>query len=225
MTTPNLVQFKIHEYGSTTSPMAVTLPGTNAGNIIVVIGGNQTSSGVSFNVPTDGVNTYVAATGASASGTDNSIATQVAAFYALNIAGGTVNISMGLTGSGSLQGIFAFELSGVNAYDVGAASHGSAVNATCGPITLNHANEITVVVCPLSIGPASAGPLMTYIETTPLLGWGMEWGIFPAGITTPQINNAGDTFHAWAMTAPFFYGPPPPAIIISPTDAIFYGMT
>jgi hypothetical protein len=204
MGTPAVVQFALSEVS-----LSATLNGTVAGNTIVVFCANQNGSAVTFNTPSDGVNTYVKATAASITGSDsNSVNSQISTYYCLSCVGGNITVSFTLaSGTGSNDSIYVFEISGVTAYDTGGAALGNTANATCGPVTVHNANSITVVLCAHAVNTGTAGPGMTYIENTPGYNWSLEKGIFQATSVTPQVTNASDTFHTWCIVAPFFYAP------------------
>jgi hypothetical protein len=216
-TPPTLVQFHYNEIA-----LSVVMPATKAGNTLVVFLANQNGSAVTFNPPTDGVNTWVLATAASITGTDDSINSQISTYYATNIVGGSVTISATIaSGTPTNDSIYAFELSGAAIYERGCSALGHTTNAVCGPVNLSQINQnaITVVLCAHGVNTSSAGPGMIFLGNTTGYSWGLEWGIFPTGSVRPQMNNADDTFHSWAIAAPFFYTPQ------TPTDAVFFGMT
>jgi hypothetical protein len=137
-TTPYYVQHAISEYGTGTSPMTVTLTGTTAGNTLCVMATTQDSaSGVPatvFNTPSDGVNTYLPCTGTTYSGTYLVYRSDGVAYYATNIHGGTVSLSMTITPSSGTadQGLYIFELSNAPNYASGVGAYGTNSTAIAG---------------------------------------------------------------------------------------------
>jgi len=220
---PSVVQHNDNEanYGSS-SPQTVALNGTTAGNLIVVIVANQGSPDPpGFQTPTDGVNTYHPCP--NASGDDG--VTNMEMYYAPNIAGGNVTISVSFTSSSAYIAIYAFELNGCDTYDNGAfgAAQSSTANATTPSFNLSYANEIIIAATINSNSATSQGPGYTLIEITSSFEDCLEYMIAGAGSETATAILSGSSQN-WGIVAGAFYKATSTSVVL-PTDAVFYGMT
>jgi len=210
------VQHAVAEDFSPTSPATVSLTGTDGGNGIVLIAANQGTEPLSFTGVTDSVNTYSPCVGASCNSNTVASGTQMATFFAPNVAGGSVTLSVAWTGSSGAIGLYAFEVSGVNAYDNGGGDvQPTGATADAGTFLTKYTPEIILAA---TIQPGSAlsqGTGFTLIEITATFNDLLQYAIVPAGSQSPTGNLNGS--QAWGMVAAAFYKipPPPTAMIVS----------
>jgi hypothetical protein len=213
---PSIVQSSIGTEG-VFGPSSITasLPGTRAGNAIVVIAIDASVS-TNWTTPTDGVNTYVQESFLLASGNSISLAT--------NISGGSVTISQSWTGGGpGWAACYAFELAGVNGFD--AASNTAANNGfnpspvSCPSWVLSKGGDLVITILTTSHGePGGAIAGYSLYEVTPY-GNVIAYTIASAGtqsaITGTWTGGATDT---WNFPAAGFTATPPP--VIAPFTAL-----
>jgi hypothetical protein len=207
---PSLVQYAVSEPGSgVSSPQTVSFSSTTAGNLIVVVAGDGT--GVTLNVPSDGVNTYTACAGASTF--SSGLGTQLVMYYAPSIAGGAVTISSSWTGTAGYYCVYAFELSGVNSYDNGAGnSQSTNGNASTGNFTTSYSNEIIIAATFNGSDAIGAVSPYTLIEITNNYNDALMYASpVAAGTQDAQATMDGVT-QTWSIVAGAFYqSSPPPA--------------
>lgn len=210
LVTLGYVQGNYSENEPSSSPVTVTLSGTTAGNLLCIIGLAQGNVGtLTFGTPSDGANTYHACTGTAYSGIVNTNENDGAAFYAANIAGGSVTITVPLTNvvSGVFVDLFVFEVSGATTYAGGAFGVGSATNAVTSPFTTTYPT-IICCACATELGPGTVGPGYTAINlNTSAFNWAYEYGVFAAGSQVGQVNGEGDGSHSWGIVAAAFGTP------------------
>lgn len=210
---PSYIQHGVNEPSgpNPTSPQTVTLTGTVAGNMIVFVQLGEWISPTTPNAPSDGVNTYHPCGASSGLDASNNYS---AMFYAPSIAGGSVTISTSWSGTSGYIALYAFEVSGVTAYDTGAfATTNNAyttANASCGPFNVNYANEIVIAATINSDNASTNGAGFTLIAITPSYADCLEYALPGAGSITPTavMNGVSQT---WQITAGGFYLPSGPS--------------
>ena len=233
---PSFRQVVLSEQNPTiSSPITVAFSAPSgsdniAGNLICVVAiafTNQNDTQPTFSTPTDSNNSYLPCTGTSFSDPSNSSSGK--AWYAAGIAGGANTVSIAFTAGNDPAstniGLYAFELSGVNAYDngIGAAGQTTASVVSTGPWTVNKSG----IIIAAGIGNGNntgAGTNYTLIETTTNYGGCLEYrtgtGFTGTETTTYPIDQAVGFF---GIIAANFYRSG--VGILQYTDTIFYGMT
>ena len=176
---------------------------TVAGDWIAVIAANRGSTGVTFTSVTDSQgNAYSAATGTTLSvGLASGIEMQ--AFYAGPIVGGADTMTLHWTGTTSSTGLYAFELSRIAGYDVGATGSGTSSTATTGSFTTTHASDVVVSATIQTGTGLSAGTNYTLIGLT-----ATYHGVLQDGLVGPkaQTTSAGMTASTpWGIVAASFF--------------------
>ncbi len=205
---PSYIQHGVNEPGSNpTSPQTVTLSGTVAGNMIVFVQLGDWISPTTPNAPSDGVNTYHACGASTGLDASNNYS---AMFYAPSIAGGSVTISTSWSGTSGYVALYAFEVSGVTAYDTGAFATtnnaSTTANASCGPFNVNQANEIVIAATINGNSASAQGAGFTLIAITPGYADCLEYALPGAGSITPTAVMDGSS-QTWQITAGGFYAP------------------
>lgn len=185
------LQMNAHTFGSgNQTSVTVTLPNTQAGNMVaVVVTGNTSGSDVSS--VADTVNTY-AVMGTRVQ--NNSGPVWGKGYYAKNIAGGSLTITVTL-GSTFATDVRAYEWQGLDTaspLDQATGATGSSTTQSSGNVTTTQARELILGYCGTAGGPAVQGSGFTLLQVTSPNTDADEFKIvFATGSTNAVFNPAG----------------------------------
>jgi hypothetical protein len=185
------LQMNAHTFGSgNQTSVTVALAGTRAGNaVIVAVTGNTAGSDVSG--VADTVNAYAVA-GARVVNTPNAVWGK--AYYAKNISGGSITITVTL-GSTFATDVRAYEWQGLDTaapLDQATGATGASTTQSSGNVTTTQARELVFGYCGTAGGPATAGSGFTLLQATSPNGDADEFKIvFAVGAVNAVFNPAG----------------------------------
>lgn len=178
------------------------------GRAIVVIVANQGSSGVTFTGVTDTEgNTYVPVGNGIYDNVTNN--TQMQFYVAFNVAGDPVTpntVSFTTSGSTSALAIYAFEVSGIAAFDNGAGATGSSATAATGAFQVHHGQSI-IFAATINSGSGSAATApFKLIQKTANFADILEYATLggPGAINAQAALSGSQT---WGIVAASFYAP------------------
>lgn len=219
---PSVVQTTVLEAFTPGSPYGATFSSpVTAGNAIVVVAACQEAT-VTFNSCSDGTNSYQTLAGASCFSATDGNGTAMQVYAAFNVVGGTAyTVSITTTGAQQYLAVYAFEVSGITAYDNGTGATGSSTgNASTGNFATSFSGEIVIAATinqSTSTGPGSG---YTLIQLTSSFTDCLEYALVGAGTQNASATMDGSS-QGWGIVAAAFYGvtaPPTPGCWITITQ-------